>query len=351
MNMKDKINTVMEDVRVDEKLKNGIMEAATTNSKAKFKMPLKQLTAAIIAITLTVSVTTVAASIYFWDNHVAKKYGADEQQQETLSKAGYAAQPQKDSSNKTLMSENNGISVSVEQTLCDKNSMYILLKVKSLNGFKLNYLDTKLHPWFEETLCKAGGYDIVAREGFVDDEFITSPNERYYEIFADGFDRTGSGRKNIDLSNETISLELKNIAIENEEFEQVNQVKGNWNLSWKNTAPSKMKTIQLDKKIEFRGNTITLGSISISPLSYLMTCSTTQSDDLPSADVPLSSSEDMYMIQKNISFIMKDGTIEDVCEPSYGVDSYVELMAPFKKVLDVDNVAAVKILDHEFPVE
>lgn len=324
--------------------KRCLMEERKVVDMKKHKL-LKMRTIGIVAAVACVVIicTPVMAKelIKLWDNTVANMFGADENIQEQYQNTNLTQIFETSETEKTesggikavTVAENNGVTVTLTQTLADDYSMYIYLDVKT-DG-KIYLTDENL---FENIILYVDGkiwdgYDNFGG-GFVEDEYAISDYER-------GLELRYLNSEGISLTGHDIKLEVSNLQADAGKLDMYTIVDGSWCLQWKVDGQycGEVKTVDLnDTVLTAEVGTYTLIDIDISPISYYIHY---ENHGIDSFEVgPL-----------NVAFMMKDGTIYDD-ENDYLEDRMLagagstdldgEFMS-FVKVLNLSELKSVRI--------
>lgn len=332
-------------------------EIVTMKKHKIWKKRTMGIAAAVACVVLICMPVMAKELIKIWDHTVASIFGADskiqqEYQNTNLTQVFETSETENMESEEEDLSEtkavtvadNNGVMVSLTQTIADDYSMYIYLEVKTDGTISLTdnnlfeyvtlYVDGK--PW--------AGYDNMGG-GFVEDEYAVSEYERGFELRY-----LNSASDGINLGGHDVRLELSNLQADAGKLDMYTIAEGSWQLQWKveGQYSGEVKTLDLENTVITVGEgTYTLKDIDISPISYYMHYENHGVDSFETG--PL-----------NIAFIMKDGTIyDDENNPSednmlacgaggYDLDS--ELIT-FVKVLNLSELKAIRINGTVFDIK
>lgn len=355
MELKEKIDEVLENVKVGKELEDSIMKKTVRKESKNFGRHVLRKRLAIsmcMAVLITSSVFVVAAKFpHFWNETVAKLFQADNNQQNKLVEQGYAnvlskapaenkeAKENTDSKNNLLIAESNGVTVTATQTLADKYGIYVYLNVKANNGIKLNS-DQVFDIW-DITVDNDKGFFNNMTAGFVTDEESISDSERGYEIWL--ANTTGEP-----MTGKTLNIHLENLLQADKKQGDYVLVEGVWDFKWNITNSTASKVIELNDTIVADDVKLLLDSVELSPLSYYVHYTSdgegTTSEDFMGAEV---------------SFIMKDGRIyngengkdEDIITGGPGMIGADGTLRIFDKVLDLDQLEAIKINGKEYKIK
>lgn len=359
MKFRDDINKVMDsvDIQIDHEMKNKILDQTTRRSESRQVLGgvRKKGVAVAMAAVLCIGTVAVGASELpkVWNATVAKMFNANEKVQEKLVKEGYAdIKETKENSTDVLTATNNGITVSVKQTLSDKYGLLIYLDVKSTNGLKL----TQGNRVFDGNGIYVDGKDVYGTQGagFVENKYSTSDYETIYELYA-------ANRDEVDITGKEIRVHLKNLVGGDKKLDDDLLVEGDWNLHWTVKSNSATKTIQLNGSYEGKGTvkgktvsaTYNLKALEISPLSFSLTYDCKDfgkvSKELDNELIP-------------VKVVMKDGevyarTVADGVDEDHIIggggsqDEHKEVAVFGDVVLDVDNIDYVEVAGVRYDVK
>lgn len=355
MELKEKIDEVLEHVKVGKELEDCIMKKTVRKESGHFRthMPKKRLAISMcMVILLTSSVFVVAAKFpYVWNETVAKLFQADNNQQNKLVEQGYAnvllkdpventtAKENADSKNDLLIAESNGVTVTATQTLADKYGIYVYLNVKANNGVKLN-TDQVFDIW-DITVDDKEGFFNNMTAGFVPDEESISDSERGYEIWL--ANTTGEP-----MTGKTLNIHLENLLQADKKQGDHVLVEGIWDFKWDITNSTVSKVVELNDTVVIDDVELSLDNIELSPLSYYINYTSSGEG---------TTSENFSGVQ--VSFIMKDGKVyngenakdEDLITGGPGMIGADRTLRIFDKVLDLDELAAIKINGKEYKIK
>lgn len=288
----------------------------------------KRFPIVLAAVIAALCVTAAAAYVIQWNGKLAECFGADEQQQSQLVSAGAVG-----SVDQTVT--DNGLTVTVLQTLGDKNGVYLLLDVKAPEGVTLS--DSNV---FEEMNVDIEGavHHVSWSGGFMSNfDKTASPsgaaNERYFELWLNNAEKD-------DWNNKTITLDFKNLQADRGKLDLYTVVEGEWKQSWTLSYTDQMKTFDLNKTFTVNGHAVTVKSVELSPLSMTLTLG---GDGLKT----LIDDSDLNQCGClcTAALTLRDGTAVDINGPgseNYTDTSYTSTDS-FEKVLDADQVAGLTL--------
>lgn len=343
MSVKNKMDEMMESIVVEEELKERIMDQTVRKGKHRFHIwNVRQSVAAVLALLLVLgSATAVAAGVTgHWNANVAEEFEADKKIQDKLLKEEYARDLTTDrQQGEILQAKDNGVTVTVKQTLADKYGMYIFLEVevdKKL-GIKLDMDCLSIGPYLHKQI-KGVEYTNYSA-GFVDLK-KKSPYRMGYE-----FHMLNDNGKECDMRGKEISLHLKDLLQSDDARSGKEKVilKGEWNLKWKVKSNNKTIQIPVNQTVKKWGTTYDVKTVELSPLSgkVIYKCNGIEEED-----------------KLDVIYIMKDGTkYNDPANEDSWIDGggghFTEegQLFGFSKVLDIDNLKSIIIQGKEIPVQ
>lgn len=206
------------------------------------------------AIIVIGSATVSAASLFKWNQQVAKTFEANEELQNDLILKGVTEQ-------KTASVTDNGLTINLIQTLQDKDYIYIALEVTAPKYIKLG--DTNL---FEENIISFDGTGVYeatssTSSGFVaqkEGEILTNTRMYVYWIHK---------APGIDLNGKNITLSLKNLQADARKLDMYTILEGNWDLSWIMNYNDSTKYYELNRNYNLSGYDVFVDRVEVSPLS------------------------------------------------------------------------------------
>lgn len=355
MELKEKIDEVLENVKVGKELEDCIMKKTVRKESKRFPtyMPRKRLVICLCMLILaTSSIFAVAAKFpHFWNETVAKLFQVDSNQQDKLVEQGYVdilskntmesteTKENTDSKNDLLIAESNGVTVTATQTLADKYGIYVYLTVKTNNGVTLN-TDQVFDIW-DITVDGKEGFFANMTAGFVPDEKAISDSERGYKIWL--VNTTGEP-----MTGKTLEIHLENLLQANKKQGDDVLVEGVWDFKWNITNSTDSKVIELNDVVVTDGVKLSLDTIELSPLSYYVHYSS-EGEGITSED----------FMGAQVSFIMKDGRIyngenakdEDLITGGPGMMGANGTLQMFDKVLDIEQLEAIKVNGKEYKIK
>ncbi len=296
------------------------------------RMNKKKFVLAIAMGVMMISTITVYAAVR-WNQRALDNFSANNQQQEQLAEDGYSSQLVQSVSD-------NDITISVEQTIQDKNLIYILFKVTSDN--------------LQITENNAMGYNIKATNGpdfytsmssgFVD-EFLQPDisNSREYEIWI-------QKKTDYDFTGAKLSINFNALQEYEGKAGPTNDlVKGQWDFSIDLSANNSV-TLVVNKTVSVDGCDIAVHKIELSPLSYTIYCDGDDVKALQKADninfdelditYPLIISAIQY---KDATEIQESGGL---MSESFNKESKEYIATgKFSKVIDMNQIQAIMFGD------
>lgn len=380
----NKMDELMKEIVMDDSLKEQIRKQTIQKEKGRKHHGFaigKVAMAATLSVVMLGTITVAAATN---KEKIAQVFvdifNLDEKGQERLLEEGFVQNFDVIKSMDDVVSvTENGITVSVKQTLADSRCMDILVHVKSDNGLRLDgdFLS------FDEYSC--------SYEGVFEEE--CSPYEKYflfhynamdednetlgdtmelvlkdiweeqpfddYEIIGEividpdtmeewVYDENGEfiTQEQLDEIRATLGEEEYIAGIYNEEtgerYEVISKrnllVEAEWKLKWKITKNEEQLVVPLYEMVKKDGNEYYLRNLEITPLSYKLEYNTDAVYDPFGED---------YL---NIAFVMEDGAIRKYCGGGSGsVGDNFEWWR-FFEVMDLSRIESVVIEGVEIPV-
>lgn len=307
------------------------------------------IAAAAAAVALIATTPVMAKGIgKAWDAVTAAIFGADKKIQETYEDTGLsqtfdALQMDKNSKAdaQTLPSATvDGMTLSLKQVLTDGYMLYLNVDVEAPEGMEIDenclFYNTDLLA-DGKTFTPAGSMAMSA--GFAEDAYAVSKNHRAYEVIY-------NTNKGINLDGKHLTLEFKDFQIDKGKLDMETAIKGTWTLDWDMNAAYHGKTVSIDLAGVTYGNHAKLKSVDITPLSYSLYYNYDGSD--------------MQLFDDSlwVEFVMKDGTIvneynnqDSIITGNGGWSNMTCSREFFKKLLDVDEVAGVRIDGVTYPAK
>lgn len=342
MSVRNKMDEMMEPVVVEEELKERIMDRTVRKGRCGFRIrSVRQgVAAALVFLLVLGSVTAVAAGVTgHWNTNVAEEFSADKELQDKLLKQEYARDLTTDRQpGEILQATDNGVTVTVKQTLTDKYGMYIFLEVE-IDKKKGIRLDTERLNIGPDLMHKIKGVKYTNyNSGFVNLK-NNSPYKKGYELLM-----VNDNGKECDMRGKEVSLHLKNLLKSDDTHAGKEKVilKGEWNLKWKVKSNNKTIRIPVNRTVKKGKNTFDVKDIELSPLSGKVTYKRSGKDERAE-----------YL---GITYVMKDGTKYNDPEDD---DSWIDGAGSvtnegqtfgFGTVLDIENLKSIIIQGVEIPV-
>ena len=224
--------------------------------KKKAKKSLRFQVALALAGAMILGTVTVGATGFFlWDKDVAKRFEADEEKQQILEEKKVAVPVE-------AFATDQGVTVSLEQSLMTERDMYLYFKVEMPEE-----ISPSMDIFFDELELLIDGkssldYDLSWSGSEPFDTEHEQSNVRYWEYFVQAKDV-------MDLQGKTMTAHFKNLAgqVKNETVQSI--AEGNWDLNWKLDYSPSQKTFTVDRDVPEEN--ITVKSIDISPISMKVT--------------------------------------------------------------------------------
>lgn len=354
----NKIDDLMKNVTMSEELKESIRNNTVNSQKviSVRKRPSKRilLVATLCIAALGTLTVTAANNAGKWQKYLADMFGVDEKQQQELIDDGYAQDKEVNRHEDDILSvTENGITMTVKQTIMDKNTLVILLHAKSENGIELNdecvLGDVTVDmPLKDGMYCYYGGGDMATN----------TPYEKWYVITyscTTDDDSIENGDK-IDLTVRNIN----NIA----EDEEV-MIEGQWKLSWMLDVNESVAKVQVNQAIEANGCRYYVDNLEITPMSLKVRYSEKREildenmdyvDGFITYYNPETGLTEFAYAGLDIDLVMKDGTVyENVAGHSGGTNLGDEESSEIdiwnmQQIIDIDELKSVLIEGKEYMV-
>lgn len=297
--------------------------------KASFKMRVVLVAAAVM---LFGTVTATGAALLKWNPMVAEKFEADEMQQDLLTAKGMAEE-------QSISTENNGVTIEVEQTLADDRYMYALFKITAPEEMKLDQ-DT----FFDEFNLTSNGQEVPAdhSSGVVENE-DGMDNVTYWEVWIQQTEADHLKGSDITANFVNMSL-LKADKIGTEAL-----VDGVWDLTWQVPDTDVRENFAVNH--EFSQYGVTVKNISITPLSMEITYDWPRNVISEQAITDDGSMTEIQYFEEPLaarSFRLKDGTTVDIPRGSMQSSGYADEAGTeyadsiaFSKVVNIDQIESV----------
>lgn len=196
------------------------------------------------------SITALAAGYFQWNDKLAEIFGIDKIQQNNLIEKGVTEQAKSSATD-------NGLTISLVQTLQDKDYFYALLEVIAPKYIKLT--DTNLFEEWQFDVSGQKDYSYSTGHGFMD--VIEEPeitNRRYYEIWI---------KKSIDFNEKNFTLHFKNLQADAGKLDMYTILEGDWTLTWKMSYKDSTESFSINKKYNLSGYDVLVKRVEITPLS------------------------------------------------------------------------------------
>lgn len=282
------------------------------------------LTVALIAV-FALATTAFAAEIFQWDTRISNYFGIEEHNRVDLLGGGM---------NVGVSAENNGVTIEAVQTIGDGNNMYILLDVTAPEG---------------KTIYPASGFEMI----YLRVDGATSMGYSC-DMLADDNENDNKATFLLAMeANEKINNKKVNLKFENlrhyviADGDYTSDIAGEWELEWKLDYEDISTAYKIGKELPVNGETVTIDSISISPIALNVQISGSYLKEYDS--VPREPGEgDLIQIT---AITLKDGTVftqDDAASWGSSVrgTDYVMNMQ-MKKLLDVGQVKSITLNDTE----
>lgn len=288
------------------------------------------IVAAVVALLGTLSVYAAVK----WNNQAVKHFNADEKKQVELNDDNYSNQTQQSVTD-------NDITVTLKQTIQDKNLIYLLFNVTNsevitednVMNFDLKFLD-------------GDDYQISSMEwGFIDQ--MSQPNKstnRDFEIWI---------HKSDTFISKSISIQFTEFGTSTPKAgaDKIDK-EGNWDFTV-DTTSNEMVTYDLNKTILVENCEITVTKLEISPLSYCIYFEEVGVKALEQATGKNIDQADSLTSLLISGVEYQDGTMvtENVHEIRAGYkDGYYSSQAKFSEVVDTSQLKKLLLLTNQIEI-
>lgn len=331
MKFKDDINKIMKSIQVNDEMTNNILNNTIRNNKAR-KIGKRRVVALVMTVVLCIGSVAVGANQMtgFWNNLVDRYLKANGQEKTEMVGKGYVDT----GAGKNVSTTADGITVSLLQTVADKNGMYIYLSVKSdakLNGEML---------FFNMVYARLEGKGRIEKS---QDISLISDHEGILEIYA----AAGLEEERLNIQGKKIEVTLENlhkVKTKNDKLQYETVVKGKWKLGWIGKSSMDSKVVELKGSLNQDDVTINLKRMEITPLSVKIEYSTSEWDSTEGPD----------WLDIPFTIVMKDGSKfrlrKDGSDEKGAVQDGYCTNIMFKKVLNIYNIEYVIVNGKKYNV-
>lgn len=358
MGFRDDVNKVMKNVKVDDELRNEILNQTTREKEKKNIVWRVRKKVAVIALVGVLCIGTIGVTAgefsKKWDATAAKLFGANGKTQEKLIKEGYADIKETEDKRDEISVEKNGAVVTVKQTLTDKYGIHICLDVKFPDGKEVpggwSFEDTEILIDGDENMYSFGCCGMVRHE------YDISENQSQYWLHYVKSDNVAEN-----VSGKEISLHLENL-VGSDYIEEEDEViaAGEWDFKWRLKSNENVKTINLngsytneviledEKSLEQEKSyeIYHLKSLEISPLSL---CIKYESEGVGVRAIGGRISEQGEEGYIPVKIAMKSGKIYTIGTTDYNpIGGWGEYRSKrqiilFDTIIDVDNIEYIEV--------
>lgn len=305
--------------------------------------------AAAAAAALIVTTPVMAGGIgKAWDAVTAAIFGVDEKVQKTYEDTGLSQTFDASQQTKNAKPDApalpaatvDGMTLSLKQVLTDGFMLYLNVDVEAPEDMEIDG-----ECLFQSTKLLVDGRPLMSTGsmamsgGFVEDAYAAAKNHRAYEIVYN----TDDG---IDLDGKHLTLQFTDFQMDKGNLDMETAIKGSWALNWDMSAAYHGKTVSISLTGGTCGEYAKLKSIDITPLSYTL--------HYDYAGNSMQLFDDSLWVE----FVMKDGTIvneynnqNSVITGNGGLCNMSFSRECFKKLLDVDEIAGVRIDGVTYPIK
>lgn len=294
---------------VTMKMNQTLNEIRETKRKKKSKAMRWQAAAAVMGIMLIGTVTVGAAGFFLWHPDVAERFDANEAQQQEL-------EAQKVTVPVDASCTNQGVTVSLEQSLMTEKYMYIYFKITAPKDMKLSQ-----NTFFQNSSLLLNGKDAEASYcgGVPDFSEDGTDNVTYWEYFVEWTDKN-------DLSGQEMTARFENL-IESDmaKDQDTTLVEGTWDVTWNLEYSPSEQTFVLNQPIE--GEDITVKEVTISPISIEVVYDWARKE-IEETIIDENGEEEICSefadpVVFAAQYRMKDGTVQDISCGGMGSGGYV----------------------------
>ncbi len=310
-------------------------------NKKRYFRPKAKVVLIAAAIIVFGGITANAAGLFKWNDKIAEKFNANEEQQNNLIVNSIAEQ-------KKASVTNNGLTINLIQTFQDKNQIYIALEVTSPKDITLS--DANLFEYNDVQLT--GGWHNGSF-GFIEHangEKFT--NKRIYECWF-------LKDSNTNIDGKTITLLFKNLQAQADDKKTDMHIvlEGEWKLSWTMDYKDSTKVFDLNSNYKLSDKDIYIYKAEISPLSmtiyYKSTDATKKLKKIATGDTDEAKSfdfKDWDILKPALfkGFKYKDGSSIQIKqggpaskEFNYTLSGELTSKIVFDKVINVDNIESI----------
>ncbi len=284
-----------------------ILEAAAAPrmKKAFTRKAAAVLIAASMCVLLAIG-SFAAARI--WREELADYFGADEKEMEQL--GGAAAYPE-------ISAGNNGVTVTVLQTLADSRGVYVLYEIRGPEDFRFDDMiivgyDSLIVPQEEGAISGFCGNEVLKDEGNI--------RTAIYRYISDA-----------PLGNGKMSLYLENLCrIDENSIEWPVLIEGVWQLEWDFVYEDSSLLLCENEALGNR----TIQELRISPMSIYLCMA----------------EEDGFLPPLRIKF--RSGQVLEIDPGTFSVSGNgTQMYCPFSELIDLSEVLSVEAGDRKFELK
>lgn len=319
LNKKDDDNLLDSEAPLNQDEKQRILNMTMNKIPSEKVKPFRKRKLLIAILVATMMIGTVAmASEYFesnLDNTFLNLLGIDKNDS-SLDGAG-------ENVNKTV--SNNGLDLTVKQTLGDNHTLYILIDINTPEDFEIIEFPNFNEYYISLNKTSSAGWSI---EEIEDD----NPSDAKYSFLI-------SYNTASNLNDNKITLDFKDFGYYSDEKDEfITLIEGNWKLSWDLNYKNTSKKFKVNHFIRDNNYMSIITSINISPISlsanlvgakygdFEITAITMKDGRLYNKIYADSSGEELYLGSSSSSSLLKSYTSVD-----------------FIKTINVDDIKSVTI--------
>jgi hypothetical protein len=291
------------------------------------------LTAALIALAV-LTMTTALAIGFGWHEKLIKYLSPSDEQMAALDGAA-------DTPDATVTQ--NGVTITVKQTLADSFGIYVLYEMTVPENIELSdsiqwmfsHLDVPVGQTDDYVTMGVGSTEILEQSGNTRTVLL---HQQFTAPFENGY---------IELVFLNLGYyNFPEVPQENSAPEFITLVEGEWNLKWEFSFEDTGKTIEVNEPVSYNGSENTLTRIVLSPMSV---CAYITGDDIVGSARPAVNFKDGTQIEF-------DAKSNNASFGYYLVDEETLLYANhlyyrFENIVDLEDVESITIGDVTVPIE
>lgn len=314
--IKDAIDSGLENVKFSEDMKQAVMENAVKKEIMRNPHSIGFVKRIVpVMACLLVCITMIAAGkIKLWDKYVAEQYNIEDQEQvqeETIG-SGLA-------DTTSRVAEDNGIRIEVLQSIASGSGLQIYLKIQAENEEVVKQmLDT--NPYFElsynnSSLSSYGGgmENYYTGEGmktmYIEGEKAGQEGPEYeiYSIYSNVMGDT--------LDGDTVHLTIHNF-VGNSQTSPGKVVEGDWEFSWTIDVADNQRTVIFDKEYMVFGKSFKLNKVVLNETGIKVYLDRKLIDEQGILDA------DVLMTRKPEKYDLDESELTGTLTDNYDIDAW-----------------------------